>query len=110
MSKVKRTRLNMPQTVAVVQWLTSHADECKQATVRDICTRIVADTGITVSEQALRSMLQTCNITPKRQPVSGDLTDRTGIVARAVIEMMQQLGMAVPDNLRLVALRRKIED
>ena len=110
MSKITRSRLNMNQTVTVGQWLTLHADECSQATVRDIGTRIVADTGITVAEQALRSMLATCNITPKRQPVSGDLTDRTGIVARAVIQIMQQLGVPVPENLRLVALRRKTED
>jgi len=31
-------------------------------------------------------------------------------VARSVIEILQQLGMSVPDDLRSVAMRRKIED
>jgi len=110
MSKITRNRLNMGQTVTVGQWLTLHAEECSQATVPEIRKRLAADTGITVAENALRSMLQTCKIVPKRQKVSGELTDRTGVVARSVIEILQQLGMPVPDDLRSVAMRRKIQD
>ena len=110
MTKIQRHRLNMAQTLTVGQWLTVHADECRQATVPEIRKRLQADTGIEVTEVALRSMLQTCNIVPKRQKVSGELTDRTGVVAKAVIEVMKQLGMAVPDDLRTVAMRRKIQE
>ena len=110
MSKITRSRLNMGQTVTVGQWLTLHAQECGEATVPEIRKRLAADTGITVAENALRSMLQTCKITPKRQKVSGELTDRTGVVARSLIEVLQQLGMPVPEDLRSVAMRRKIQD
>ncbi|MFO0201555.1 MAG: hypothetical protein ACK528_00330 [Alphaproteobacteria bacterium] len=110
MSKITRSRLNMAQTVTVGQWLTLHAEECGQATVPEIRKRLAADTGVSVAEHALRSMLQTCKIVPKRQKVSGELTDRTGVVARSVIEILQQLGMPVPDDLRSVAMRRKIQD
>ena len=110
MSKTTRSRLNMAQTVTVGQWLTLHAEECTQATVPEIRKRLAADTGVSVVETALRSMLQACKIVPKRQKVSGELTDRTGVVARSVIEILQQLGMTVPDELRSVAMRRRIQD
>ena len=110
MSKITRSRLNMGQTITVGQWLTLHAEECSQTTVPEIKKRLAADTGITVTEDSLRSMLQTCKITPKRQKVSGELTDRTGVVARSVIEILQQLGMPVSEDLRSVAMRRKIQD
>ena len=110
MKKIQRHRLTMAQTLTVGQWLTVHAEECRQATVPEIRKRLQADTGVEVTEAALRSMLHTCNITPKRQKTSSELTDRAGVVARAVIEVMQQLGMAVPEDLRTVAMRRKIQE
>lgn len=103
---MRSTNMKLAEQIKVASWLSARKDTLLQHSQKDLCRMLEAETGIRTSPQRLGDFEKALGVQRHRGNMGGARTDRAVVLARELIRVQQELGMAISDELSDIAERK----